>query len=104
MGTTGKCDRARWAWKGGCGSVLKWVCPFIEMGICYLVVIGGEWFQVTLSPLHRVTEDFYLPRLLSDITGQTVVPFGDGVLVTMDTVFGCETCEELFTGKRYLCT
>ena len=50
----------------------------------------------------RVTEDFYLPRLLSDITGQTTVPFGDGVLVTMDTVFGSETCEELFTGKRYV--
>ena len=52
--------------------------------------------------IHRVTEDFYLPRLLSDITGQTVVPIGDGVLVTMDTVFGSETCEELFTGKRYI--
>ena len=29
-----------------------------------------------------------------------MVPFGDGVLVTMDTVIGCETCEELFTGRR----
>ncbi len=64
------------------------------------------WSLVSLtfampSIMCRVTEDFYLPRLLSDITGQTVVPFGDGVMVTMDTVFGCETCEELFTGKRY---
>lgn len=49
---------------------------------------------------YRVTEDFYLPTSISDITGQTVVPFGDGVLVTMDTVIGCETCEELFTGQR----
>ncbi len=48
----------------------------------------------------RVTEDLYLPDIISDITGQTTVPFGDGVLVTMDTIIGCETCEELFTGKR----
>ena len=63
----------------------------------------GLGIKLAVLMLHRVTEDFYLPRLLSDITGQTVVPFGDGVVVTMDTVFGCETCEELFVGKRYVC-
>ena len=30
------------------------------------------------------------------------VPFGDAVVSTVDTVLGCETCEELFTGNRYL--
>ena len=49
---------------------------------------------------HRITEDLYLPPSISSITGQATVPFGDGVLVTMDTIIGVETCEELFTGNR----
>ena len=28
------------------------------------------------------------------------MPFGDAVISTGDTVLGCETCEELFTGNR----
>ena len=30
------------------------------------------------------------------------MPFGDAVVSTPDTVLGCETCEELFTGNRYI--
>ena len=45
---------------------------------------------------HRVVEDFYLPRMIATITGQTKVPFGDGIITTRDTIIGCETCEEMF--------
>lgn len=44
----------------------------------------------------RQTEEFILPKLISDITGQTTVPFGDAVICTRDTSFGTETCAELF--------
>ncbi|KAI9017590.1 hypothetical protein BC832DRAFT_572628 [Gaertneriomyces semiglobifer] len=45
----------------------------------------------------RTTEDYYLPRMIQEVTGQTVVPFGDAVVATKDTVLGTELCEELFT-------
>ena len=48
----------------------------------------------------RKTEDFYLPRIVSDICGQYTVPFGDGVISTIDTCIGSEICEELFTANR----
>jgi NAD+ synthase (glutamine-hydrolysing) len=50
---------------------------------------------------HRQVEDHYLPRMLQSITGQTKVPFGDAVVSTVDTCFGVELCEELFTPARY---
>eukprot|EP00730_Choanoeca_flexa_P005394 TRINITY_DN11934_c0_g1_i4.p1 TRINITY_DN11934_c0_g1~~TRINITY_DN11934_c0_g1_i4.p1 ORF type:complete len:700 (+),score=154.28 TRINITY_DN11934_c0_g1_i4:766-2865(+) len=55
----------------------------------------GRWF----TPWHkiRVTEEYYLPAQLQDVTNQTRVAFGDGVIATQDTCIGCETCEELFT-------
>ncbi|KAK0555075.1 glutamine-dependent NAD(+) synthetase [Tilletia horrida] len=43
------------------------------------------------------TDDFALPRMVRAITGQDLVPFGDAVLATIDTVIGVELCEELFT-------
>lgn len=46
---------------------------------------------------HRQVEDHILPSMIRDITGQTSVPFGDGVLNLDDTVIGVELCEELFT-------
>ncbi|CAO3673238.1 unnamed protein product [Rhizopus stolonifer] len=45
----------------------------------------------------RKIEEYYLPRMISKITQQTLVPFGDSVISTLDTCIGCETCEELFT-------
>ncbi|KAK2725857.1 glutamine-dependent NAD(+) synthetase-like [Artemia franciscana] len=47
----------------------------------------------------RETEDFFLPRLISVITGQLTVPFGDAVLSTVDTCIGFEICEELWHPK-----
>ncbi|CBQ73960.1 probable QNS1-Glutamine-dependent NAD Synthetase [Sporisorium reilianum SRZ2] len=43
------------------------------------------------------TDTFTLPRIVSAITGQHEVPFGDAVVKTRDTVLGVELCEELFT-------
>ncbi|KAI9262477.1 hypothetical protein EDC94DRAFT_648277 [Helicostylum pulchrum] len=45
----------------------------------------------------RKVEQYYLPRMISKITGQSLVPIGDCVISTLDTCVGCETCEELFT-------
>ncbi|KAI9307602.1 hypothetical protein BJ944DRAFT_237726 [Cunninghamella echinulata] len=45
----------------------------------------------------KKVEKFYLPRMIQKITHQTQVPIGDAVISTLDTCFGCETCEELFT-------
>lgn len=34
--------------------------------------------------------------MISQITGQSVVPFGDAVIATIDTCVGFEICEELW--------
>jgi len=38
--------------------------------------------------------------MISAYTGQTVVPFGDGVISTRDTCIGFEICEELWNPQR----
>jgi predicted amidohydrolase len=48
----------------------------------------------------RVVEEYHLPRIISAYTGQTVVPFGDGVISTRDTCIGFEICEELWNPQR----
>ncbi|GAD93546.1 glutamine-dependent NAD(+) synthetase [Paecilomyces variotii No. 5] len=45
----------------------------------------------------REIENYYLERIVGEITGQYTVPFGDAVISTRDTCLGLETCEELFT-------
>ncbi|KAI7899195.1 uncharacterized protein BX663DRAFT_538097 [Cokeromyces recurvatus] len=45
----------------------------------------------------RKVEQYFLPRMISKITKQVLVPIGDCVISTLDTCIGCETCEELFT-------
>lgn len=42
-------------------------------------------------------EQFKLPNLIYKLNGQEFVKFGDGVIETLDTVIGFETCEEMFT-------
>lgn len=56
-----------------------------------------RFFTPWMKP--TVVEDFILPPELQKITGQTVIPFGDAVINTLDTCFGAETCEELFTAQ-----
>ncbi|KAK0053547.1 glutamine-dependent NAD(+) synthetase [Biomphalaria pfeifferi] len=53
-----------------------------------------RWF-VAWTKLKEV-EDHFLPRMISDITGQRLVPFGDAVISTYDTCIGAEICEELW--------
>ncbi|GLB41773.1 putative NAD synthetase family protein [Lyophyllum shimeji] len=54
-----------------------------------------RWFTPWMKP--RQWEDHYLPRIIQAVTKQTKVPFGDAVISTLDTCFGVELCEELFT-------
>lgn len=42
-------------------------------------------------------ETYQLPKLITSLTGQSRVNFGDCVIQTLETVVGAETCEELFT-------
>ncbi|CAL1604529.1 unnamed protein product [Knipowitschia caucasica] len=54
-----------------------------------------RWF----SPWNRTrhVEEFSLPRMIQDVTGQETVPFGDCVLSTRDTCIGSEICQELWS-------
>ncbi|XP_062140417.1 glutamine-dependent NAD(+) synthetase [Drosophila sulfurigaster albostrigata] len=54
----------------------------------------SRWFTAWTKALQ--TEDFILPRLISQHTGQQTVPFGDAVIATRDTCIGYEICEELW--------
>lgn len=54
----------------------------------------SRWFSPWTK--ERMVEDYFLPRMISQITNQTVVPFGDAVISTRDTCIGFEICEELW--------
>lgn len=54
----------------------------------------SRWFSPWRKT--RQTEEYFLPRMISVYTGQTVVPFGDAVLSLRDTCIGFEICEELW--------
>ncbi|XP_033217221.1 glutamine-dependent NAD(+) synthetase [Belonocnema kinseyi] len=54
-----------------------------------------RWFSPWMK--ERTVEDYFLPRMISQITGQSVVPFGDAVISTRDTCIGFEICEELWS-------
>ncbi|XP_056615131.1 glutamine-dependent NAD(+) synthetase [Triplophysa dalaica] len=53
-----------------------------------------RWFSPWSQP--RLVEEYFLPRMIQDVTGQSTVPFGDGVLSTKDTCIGSEICAELW--------
>ncbi|KAK2173886.1 hypothetical protein NP493_843g01010 [Ridgeia piscesae] len=53
-----------------------------------------RWFAAWSK--FRRTEDFFLPRIIQEVTGQRTVPIGDGILSTVDTCIGSEICEELW--------
>ena len=53
-----------------------------------------RWFTAWVKK--RQTEDFFLPRIIREITGQDKVPIGDAVISTLDTCIGYEICEELW--------
>ncbi|KAL0276498.1 UNVERIFIED_CONTAM: hypothetical protein PYX00_004057 [Menopon gallinae] len=54
----------------------------------------SRWFTAWQKP--RELEDFYLPRMITQITRQITVPIGDAVIATRDTCLGFEICEELW--------
>ncbi|BGP17889.1 glutamine-dependent NAD(+) synthetase [Rhodosporidiobolus nylandii] len=54
-----------------------------------------RWFTPWMK--HKQTEEFFLPKMISEVTGQTTVPIGHAVVATQDTCIGVEMCEELFT-------
>ncbi|GAA5888101.1 hypothetical protein JCM5296_005433 [Sporobolomyces johnsonii] len=54
-----------------------------------------RWFTPWMK--HKQTEEFFLPKMIMDVTGQTTVPIGHAVVSTQDTCIGVEMCEELFT-------
>ncbi|XP_068429970.1 glutamine-dependent NAD(+) synthetase-like isoform X1 [Clinocottus analis] len=47
----------------------------------------------------RQVEEYFLPRMIQEVTGQDTVPFGDCVLSTKDTCIGTEMCAELWNPK-----
>lgn len=47
----------------------------------------------------RQVENYFLPRMIQEVTGQETVPFGDCVLSTKDTCIGSEICQELWTPR-----
>ncbi|XP_061671528.1 glutamine-dependent NAD(+) synthetase isoform X1 [Syngnathoides biaculeatus] len=53
-----------------------------------------RWFSPWTKS--RTVEEYFLPRMIQQVTGQDTVPFGDCVLSTMDTCIGTEMCEELW--------
>uniref|UniRef100_A0A8C5GKZ7 Glutamine-dependent NAD(+) synthetase n=1 Tax=Gouania willdenowi TaxID=441366 RepID=A0A8C5GKZ7_GOUWI len=42
-------------------------------------------------------EEYFLPKMIQEVTGQDVVPIGDCVLSTKDTCLGSEMCQELWS-------
>lgn len=53
-----------------------------------------RWFSPWNKP--RKVEEYFLPRMIQEVTGQETVLFGDAVLSTKDTCVGSEMCAELW--------
>jgi NAD+ synthase (glutamine-hydrolysing) len=62
----------------------------------------SRWFTAWSDAAENVRElqDHILPPEVAAVTGQRHVPFGLGVLATVDGTIAAETCEELFTPRR----
>ncbi|CAG5074280.1 Similar to Nadsyn: Glutamine-dependent NAD() synthetase (Drosophila melanogaster) [Cotesia congregata] len=66
-----------------------------KMQMCDTIMYReSRWFSPWTK--ERTVEDFFLPRIITQVTGQTVVPIGDAVILTRDTCIGFEICEELW--------
>lgn len=57
------------------------------------------WYIDPSKPGFGEIEEYFLPPVIRDITGQAKVPIGVFAVATRDTTVACETCEELFTPK-----
>uniref|UniRef100_A0A8C6WYW7 Glutamine-dependent NAD(+) synthetase n=1 Tax=Neogobius melanostomus TaxID=47308 RepID=A0A8C6WYW7_9GOBI len=70
-----------------------------ELEIC-LITFNKQFFRIlesTVVLFLRQVEEYFLPRMIQEVTGQETVPFGDCVLSTKDTCIGSEVCEELWS-------
>lgn len=54
-----------------------------------------RFFTPWMKPAY--TEEYLLPPIIQNLTGQKRILIGDAVISTLDTCIGAETCEELFT-------
>lgn len=57
----------------------------------------SRWFSCWMKK--RVTEDYFLPQMITQCTKQTTVPFGDGVIATRDTCIGMSLQENITSGQ-----
>ncbi|XP_012555047.1 glutamine-dependent NAD(+) synthetase isoform X1 [Hydra vulgaris] len=55
----------------------------------------SRWFTPWIKDYEY--EELMLPPIITKITGQVKVPFGEAIIVARDTVLGCEVCQELFS-------
>jgi NAD+ synthase (glutamine-hydrolysing) len=55
------------------------------------------WFIEPSSPGFGALEDYFLPSVVQEVTGQLKVPIGVFAVAALDTAVSFETCEELFT-------
>lgn len=84
----------------------RWFTPWLKVTTVFSLEshCNCNMTNVYLMPSifkERQIEDYYLPRIVSVYTEQTVVPFGDAVISTVDTCLGFEICEELWNPHRY---
>ncbi|XP_035642626.1 glutamine-dependent NAD(+) synthetase-like isoform X2 [Oncorhynchus keta] len=71
--------------------------------LMFIISLGNRelcWF----SPWNKLrhVEEYFLPRMIQDVTGQDTVPFVDCVLSTKDTCIGSEVCAELWNPRRHI--
>lgn len=57
------------------------------------------WFVDPSTEGYGSLQDFYLPVVVQQLTGQSKVPIGIFAISSLDTCVSFETCEELFTPK-----
>uniref|UniRef100_A0A8C7FMI7 Glutamine-dependent NAD(+) synthetase n=1 Tax=Oncorhynchus kisutch TaxID=8019 RepID=A0A8C7FMI7_ONCKI len=66
----------------------------------FIISLGNREFR-WFSPWNKLrhVEEYFLPRMIQDVTGQDNVPFVDCVLSTKDTCIGSEVCAELWNPR-----
>jgi len=89
---------------------VRYNCRIIFFNKCILLIRPKMVLATNLNyrerrfftpwPRPREIEDYFLPRMISSITGQKTVPFGDAVISTRDTCLGSEMCEEIFVADN----
>uniref|UniRef100_A0A8C7LRV7 Glutamine-dependent NAD(+) synthetase n=1 Tax=Oncorhynchus mykiss TaxID=8022 RepID=A0A8C7LRV7_ONCMY len=68
--------------------------------LMFIISLGNREFR-WFSPWNKLrhVEEYFLHRMIQDVTGQDTVPFVDCVLSTKDTCIGSEVCAELWNPR-----